>query len=500
MFRETSLVLACLIICFRLNGHLILSSTQVSLNTVYNIESFRSDILHGRWDVILPQVAKMKIPQTLVEDLYEHIFEELVQSFELDTARELLLRTNVMCSMRLKQPARYDMLFQNLGRLNRHDSPCIPNISRDSTVVEQRTYFARALTSEVTATSSGRLLYLLSSALSWQRQNRLIDLNAQTYNLFHDEAIPETNQMGDKCITTFGKKTHVECACFSPDGGMLVTGSTDGFIEVWDWVSGNLKTDLGYQSEELLMMHPDAVLSLGFSKDGVLLASASRAGEIRVWQIMTGHCLRKFEQAHLKAVTSVEFSCDGHHILSSSLDASVCIHGLKSGKLIESISHGGCVNAARYSKDGTHIVTASSDGKVRVWEAKDSENMVVFSPPRCTKTGVETSILSVIPLSTHSDEFLLCANSNQLHIVSMLGCIKKTFVGRSDFLCCSLSPKDSFIHALGEDKNLYSFSTETGKLEGILNLCEPYLSGVSHHPHRNILASFSARGVSVWRI
>ena len=79
MFRETSLVLAWLIICFRLNGHLILSSTQVSLNTVYNIESFRSDILHGRWDVILPQVAKMKIPQTLVEDLYEHIFEELVQ-------------------------------------------------------------------------------------------------------------------------------------------------------------------------------------------------------------------------------------------------------------------------------------------------------------------------------------------------------------------------------------------------------------------------------------
>ncbi len=499
--------------------HAALSSeTNTSLNAVEDIDAFRRDVLQGRWDAVLPQLATLRLPKNVLEDVYEHVTLEMCELGEQDTARAILRQSHVMRAVKSDQSRRY-------GRLEHYVSARqfpAEDAYGGTTKEKRREKLAEALLREVTVVPPSRLLALIGQALKWQKSTGSLPPGA-AFDLFRGQAPVEENEE-EQCPSTshkrikFSKKSFPECAQFSPCGGMLATGSADGFIEVWDPYSGKLRKDLKYQAEDALMLHDEAVLALAFSQDSDMLASGSQDGKLKVWRVSTGTCLRKFEKAHQGGVTSVAFSKDGSQVLSGSFDGLVRVHGLKSGKLLKEFrGHASYVNSVAFTDDEAHVLSASSDGSVKVWDSKTSECKHTFKPPPpvnpnrdddddASQTGTVPAVFSAVPHPKNDAHIIVTSKSNAVVVCTLAGDVVKTYWTNKTALphtivATAVSPRGEWIYAASESNELFCFSTETKKLETTLfNLHESATLGVAHHPRRNLIATFSSLGeLKTWK-
>ncbi|KAI8082880.1 WD40-repeat-containing domain protein [Halteromyces radiatus] len=494
------------------------SETSIKLNTVANKDDFTQEIIQGKWDLVLNKVVTLNIRPKALIDLYEQVILELAELRELGAARSLLRQSHPMYLLKQQHPERYLHLEHVLSRTFFDAKDAYP---KNMTKEKRRQVIAQELANEVSVASPSRLMTLLEQSAQWQCQQGLSTLN--TFDVFGggnhngndgENAIKKTDvtpmEEDDhhdqfagtqhKTIKFPGKTAYAECMAFSSDGQFFITGSVDGFMEIWNPEKGKLRKDIRYQAEGNLMAMDESIICLAFDKFNETLVSGSTDGKIAAWRIQSGTCRRRISPAHSQGVTSVQLNKDATHILSGSYDQLIKIHSIKSGKLIKEFKgHTSFINSIMYINNDSNILSASSDGTIKLWNVESTECLSTIRPTEDT-----TPIQLILPLPSSMDQlFAVCNKTRKLSIYSYDGSLVKVFPLsgsdeetqiNSDFIGAALSRRGEIIYGITESGKIYGFDMSTGKLIGHVQLPYTEIISMASHPSSDMLAVNDAAG------
>lgn len=538
-------------------------------------------IRQGQWDIVLQNVSILdRRYQGLVADVTIQTVLELADDNEWETAYALL-RTQQQqvnsvfhtddeengkmlhkVSDRLAELAALRDQDRNSSVPANYYSTLAKNTTRkvpQDTVTRQsrREEMAQQIGETIQQQPSQRLATLLQQALQWQAYTGQIPLhvaqhftqeenneganvkstpNEQEWDLVlgQADAMRASNQRrhkrqrrGASTVTQryatikFGQ----HAVCTAADFGShptLVTGSSDGMVELWDATTGKLRTDLPYQTDETVLTHEGggaSVTALAVAKDGTLLATAGNGETVPtvcVWRLDKGKLLRRFPLSNATSATALAWAPNGERLLVGCSDGTVREFGLRSGrqlKVFTSDTSSSYVTLVAYHADsGTvSVVTSAGDGAMRFWDGATAECRQVLVPHSSgsklssvgdklpSETNANTPPLqSVLSVSSYPNGWIMvprstrafCVNSVEARVQQVFDSPKQTSI----MTAATTSPYHLYIAT--EDSSTrececHAYDLSTGNRLKTITTSLPSGSRLFYRPYSDILAVYS---------
>ncbi|KAK5170328.1 uncharacterized protein LTR77_004915 [Saxophila tyrrhenica] len=157
--------------------------------------------------------------------------------------------------------------------------------------------------------------------------------------------------------------------CLQFDDKILITGSYDTTVKVWDLNA----TDESTACLRTLRGHTSGIRCLQFDENKLMTGSLDNT--LRLWNWKTGQCLRVF-QAHTAGIVTLHFS--GPWVASGSMDQTIRVWNSETQQTFLLRGHTDWINSVRVDEASRTLFSASDDLSVRLWDLDAKTCIKVF--------------------------------------------------------------------------------------------------------------------------
>ncbi len=169
-----------------------------------------------------------------------------------------------------------------------------------------------------------------------------------------------------------GHDAAISSVAVTADNKTIISGSLDQTVRLWPVDLPDAAAAEEAVEDEIVKLdplavyaHPAAVRSVQRSANGLRIAAASDDGFVRVWDVVTGRELERFG-GHTGPVSGVAFVPDNLRVVSGGADASVREWRISATRVIA--AHEAPITGLSWLANGAQFASAGEDGFVRLWD------------------------------------------------------------------------------------------------------------------------------------
>ena len=343
---------------------------------------------------------------------------------------------------------------------------------------------------------------------AWKNKKKLVELG----NFRKRERIRNNGDSYQPIIEKLSYNNYLQYNSKLLDNVIEFEQKKANFIPTKTKIRNYVKLSQLWKNVQILKDNTAVVNSIAIDPQGFVLVSGSDDKKIRLWNLQTGQLLHKF-LGHTAKVYGIAISADGRKIISAGDDRTILVWNLQKKTIADRFySYSGSPYSHRYgaifsvaiSPDSKTVASGSADQTIKIWNQRNGELLYKLHEHLDRVFCVTYSKVNNICTEKNEHQIFASCSADSTIKIWQVGCCQslRTLRGHSGGVySIAFSFDGEIIASGGADTTIKLWNVCTGELVNMLQGHSCAVLSVAISPDGQVLASGSIDGtVKLWNL